>query len=190
MHHIKLFEGFFRRMKFSTVTNTKEIWGYTREEVEDFFVYMSDEHSLSISIDFMYYSRSGYSYDLRDNNVGSILASYRKGIIKPGMSITFFTNSELNNKLLGGIDPDRDCGNLDTETLISYRNGIEKLERDIEDFMENLQNRMGYKINSKSDRSKIYISNSADIQKRFTILPLNSGEEIGVSILTYNIEKV
>jgi hypothetical protein len=37
----------------------KEIWGYSREEIEDYFVHIEDDLKLSISIDFVFKHKDG-----------------------------------------------------------------------------------------------------------------------------------
>ena len=53
MKHIKVFEDFFKYYKFSTNNENVSLWGYTREDIEDLFLEITDQWALPVSIDFV-----------------------------------------------------------------------------------------------------------------------------------------
>ena len=59
MRILKTFESFFNYFVNSKVTNTKEVWGYTREDIEDLFIEFHDRYDLPISISFITKNKMG-----------------------------------------------------------------------------------------------------------------------------------
>ena len=61
MKILKTFESFFNYYLYSKVTDTKEVWNYTREDIEDLFVEFNDKYNLPISISFITKNKWGGS---------------------------------------------------------------------------------------------------------------------------------
>ena len=94
MKNLKLFEDFFKFYTYSTVTETKLLWGLTREEVEDLFVEIND-YGVSISIDFVYQQNNSVNYQVEDKNVRSLIKRYLKGELTPIIEVNFYNNNRF-----------------------------------------------------------------------------------------------
>ena len=100
MKHVKLFEDFFSFFLYSfpDSPDMKKLWGYNREEIEDFFIDIND-YGLSISIDF---NVDGWNYNSSFSRsvIQNLYTLYKNGEIKPKIEIHIFMNKTLNDKIL------------------------------------------------------------------------------------------
>lgn len=105
MKNIKLFEDFFKYYKYSTNKENVTLWGYTREDIEDLFLEITDQWALPISIDFVTCpitngKISGENIST-DKSEKLLLKSYSQDKVRPRILIQIFTNHEFNTSLIG-----------------------------------------------------------------------------------------
>lgn len=105
MKNIKLFEDFFKYYKYSTNKENVTLWGYTREDIEDLFLEITDQWALPISIDFVTCpitngKISGENIST-DKSEKLLLKSYTQDKIRPRITVMIFTNHEFNTSIIG-----------------------------------------------------------------------------------------
>jgi len=189
MKHIKIFEDFFKYYKFSTDNENKQLWGYTREDIEDLFLEITDEWSLPISIDFI-------TCPIRDGKISgenistddlslSLLKKYTQEKVRPRIQVMVFTNHEFNTSIIGE----------DIEFKIYSKNGeyhedlgdkfLKGLEKTTEEIRSKLESII--KTGRLSDYD-IKISQNLDIDNTIGVHP-ESGIEYGRSFLFFTMTR-
>jgi hypothetical protein len=189
MKHIKIFEDFFKYYKFSTDNENKQLWGYTREDIEDLFLEITDEWSLPISIDFITCpirdgKISGENISTDDSDK-SLLKKYTQEKVRPRIQVMVFTNHEFNTSIIGE----------DIEFKIYSKNGehhedlgdkfLKGLEKTTEEIRSKLESII--KTGRLSDYD-IKISQNLDIDNTIGVHP-ESGIEYGRSFLFFTMTR-
>lgn len=105
MKNLKLFEDFFKYYKYSTNSEDINLWGYTREDIEDLFLEITDKWALPISIDFVtcpiINGRTHGENISTDKSNKLLLKSYTQDKIRPRILVQIFTNHEFNTSIIG-----------------------------------------------------------------------------------------
>lgn len=101
MKHLKIFEDFFKFNVNDQITDTVGIWGYTREEIEDYFIHFVD-YGFSVSVNFHFNTGRYISYVTQDKDILDYELNLNEGWT-PCIEVSFFTNSNLLRKYIGDV---------------------------------------------------------------------------------------
>lgn len=164
MKHIKIFEDFFKFYQYSQVTKTSQVWGYTREEIEDFFIHFVDELNLSISIDFIFKSGTGYTYTTNDSDIESYLNDIKYSNLTPVIEVNLYLSIDILREM--GVGGDSIIyTNDDSPIGKRFKDSLTKLLERIETMMAPIKSGRirGYDIKYYNNSNRIpYISNRYD----------------------------
>lgn len=152
MKNLKTFEKFFNFYLYSKVTKTKELWGYSREDIEDLFLEVNDRYGLPISISFtttdLKYGGTTISVD--DKDINTIKRGIKLGTTAPSIQVNIFTNPEWCNKFCGeevDFPVHFVNGEYHEDLAKKMYDGFNKISDDIENMIPQLQKRLPeYKI--------------------------------------------
>lgn len=192
MKHIKIFEDFFKYYRADEITDTKGIWGYTREEIEDLFIHFVDDLGLSVSVNFTIYFKTGsYSYSVKDSEIPEYLKGIESGDLIPGIQVNMFVNSNIFWKAgvdgKGGVFYTSDG----SERSRKYLDYLEKISGEIESLMTTTLRRIrGYEIETKNlIKSGLKVNKyGPDFSNKTSIHP-DSGTEYGDIIYSVLFKK-
>jgi hypothetical protein len=101
MKYLKIFEDFFKFNVNDQITDTVGIWGYTREEIEDYFIHFVD-YGFSVSVNFQFHTGRSISYVTQDKDILDYKLNLNEGWT-PCIEVSFFTNSNLLRKYIGDV---------------------------------------------------------------------------------------
>lgn len=180
MKILKTFESFFNYYLYSKVTDTKEVWNYTREDIEDLFVEFNDKYNLPISISFITKNKWGGSTVSVSNDD---LENIKKENITPVIEINIFTNTEWCNKF---------CGE-EIDFPIHFVNGEyhEDLAKKMYDGFGKIADELEFmlpQIEKRIPEYKIKYSRRLDIDNTWNVHP--SGVEYGRVFFHIFLEKI
>lgn len=179
MKNLKTFESFFNYFLYSVVDNTKEIWGYTREDIEDLFIEFNDTYNLPISISFAIKRGNIIDYSISDKSIEEL----KDKNITPIILIGIFTNTEWCNKF---------CGE-DVDFTVNFINGEyhEDLGKKMYDGFSKISDeieKMIPKIKKRLPNYKFETCRYLDIDNTYDVHP--SGVEYGMLFFDIILEKL
>lgn len=181
MKNLKTFETFFNFYRYSTIKDTKELWGYNREDIEDLFVEFNDKYDLPISITFTKGNKKlkATVYSVGDTDIKELKRDVN---FVPKIEITVFTNPKWCNKFCGE-DIDFPVhfinGEYHEDLGKKMHDGFSKIADDIESMLPQIKKRMP-DYNFKTVRT-------LDISNRWGVHP--SGVEYGEAFFSIFLEK-
>lgn len=190
MRHIKIFEDFFKFYRADEITDTKGIWGCTREEIEDLFIRFVDDLRLSVSVNFVLIGKSGSTtYSVTDSMIPEYLERIKSGDMTPGIQVNMFVNSNIFWK--AGIDGDGGVLHITDKSDMArkYSDYLNSLSDEMESLMGPIRRRVrGYEIKTRN-----CITEESFRRRRFsnqTDIHPDSGTEYGDLIYGVYLKKI